>query len=552
MRRRLLLAAVLAALAPLPAPASPTPEPDQAAYTRAIRDAQSLLQRGQFEEALGRLEPFRGTKVADRAFVSILGTCLRKLGRFEEACSLYREGAEAFEREGKSPAPMLIELERALREKRQPDRAFEVCLEIHRLGGDLGSWIRDEMESLILADDLGERALPLLEKEIASRPEANDLKSLRVSALFFLGRYEESLSAAVGLDAALQAGGRTILEHLRLLDKKGVGEPALAAVQAAASAGLKGAEMQEALMLKAAALRRLRRPAEAAAAFEEAAAVDGPLALAARRDRATLLVEDLGRLEEGARAYEDLLAHLETLPPAGTGRLEEQTLVALADCRLRLGRYEEAGEILKRVEALDRDPAAKEEAVFQQAEIRLYSGEIDAAREGYDRVVKEFAGGALVNDALDRLLLLTRAGEAGAIPLAALGQVAYQRRIGAPERALEIAREAGALCGDCPAAEDLLREEAGAMLEMGDLAAAAEAADSLAARFPDAGSAPSLLREVADRMRLEAGATEAVLRRYEDLVVRFPRSHVALEVRALIEEIRSGGDAGSAPSRRSG
>jgi tetratricopeptide (TPR) repeat protein len=258
----------------------------------------------------------------------------------------------------------------------------------------------------------------------------------------------------------------------------------------------------------------------------------------AQRERADVLVRDLRNFEEGERAYEDLIASLDEAPRRERGALLSQALVALADCRLRMGRYEAAEEALQAVEKQESNPAGKEEAAFQQAEILFYAGSVEEAKTGYERVVKEFTGGNRVNDALDRILLLTRNADAGPLPMAALGQIAYHLRVGNPQRVLEIATEGARYCGDCTAAEDFLRQTSLALLDLNRIEEAASSADSLADRFPESGAAPSVLRAVADRMRAREGQTDTVLGRYEDLVIRFPQSHEAIEVRSLLRDLR--------------
>jgi len=434
---------------------------------------------------------------------------------------------------------MLIELERATRESGDSREAFAICLEIHR-SGTVGDWVRDEMEALIQADSLGEHAVSALRDEIRLRPEDQDLGSLLIDALLFLGKDDQALTEARSLDRARSAHGKILLEHLRLLDQKALGPPAVAAADAALAEGLEGDEAQEAAFLRAAAFRRMGDLRRAVDSYERAAKSypGGPLVNLALRERADLLVRDLRDLEAGAAAQEDLIAALENAAPAERGRLLGKALVDLAGTRLRMGRYEDAAAVCKRVEDEAKDPASKEDAAFLQAEILFYAGKIDEARTAYERVAREFAGGNRVNDALDRLILLTRSGDAGAMSLAALGQIAYQRRFGDPTRALTICRDAGRECGGCPAEEDFLREESLLLLDLGRIEEAAVRADTLAARFPDAGASPAVLRAVADRMRERDGESEAVVHRYEDLLVRFPKSHDAFEVRALLSGLR--------------
>lgn len=510
---------------------------------RKLRDAQSLLRLGKFEQALAVLGMIGEPSAAPHVVV-LKGTCLRKLGRIDEAVELYRSEAQACAARDEDPMPMWAELERSLREGKRFEEALDVCLEIRRTGGAEAGWVRDEMESLIQADGLGERALPPLRKEIENRPQDRELQELLIAALLFLGRTEESLLEARSLDSARGAHGTLLLRHLRLLEEKAMREPAVAAADAAVEEGLSGHDLQEALLLKARALRRLRRWPEAADAFQASAgaAPKGPLAHVALRDRAALITREMGDLDRGAAAYEALIASLEKNPSSEIGRLLAQARVALADARLRMGRYEDAGEVLKIVEQQAADPISREEAAFEQAEILFYAGKTEEAAAEYGRVVKEFAGGQKVNDALERMLLFTRTAEAGALPLAALGQIAYQRRIGAHERALQIASEAGRACGDCTAAEDLLQERALVLLDLGRIEEAAAVADTLATGHADGASAPKVLRAVADRMRERDGDTEAVLHRYEDLLILFPKSHEAFEIRSFLEKLRRTGE----------
>lgn len=530
---------------PVESPPARPPAGREARQTRdrVLRDAQSLARSKNCEEALKLLDTLEEGGAGDPAAVKLRGDCLRKLRRFEEAQQIYRKEADALTTRGADPTPMLVELERTTRESGDSQKAFAICLEIHRTGA-VEAWVRDEMEALIQADSLGENSVGALREEIARRPQDPDLRSLLIDAFLFLGRDAEALHEAIALDRARTARGTLILEHLHLLNEKRLGAPAIAAADAALAEGLTGEDAQEALYLKAAAQRRMGDLRQAVETYDEAvkADPDGSLAHLALRDRADLLVRDLHDLEAGAAAQEDLIASLEKARPADRGRLLGQALVDLAGTRLRMGRYEEAEAVCRRVEEEAKDPSSKEDAAFLQAEILFYAAKIDDARNAYERVAREFAGGNRVNDSLDRLLLLTRAGDAGPLALAALGQIAYQRRFGDPTRALSICLEAGRQCGGCPAQEDFLREESLLLLDVNRIDEAAVTADTLASRFPKASSPPSVLRAVADRMRERDGKSDTVMHRYEDLLVRFPNSHDAFEVRALLEKLRRPGE----------
>jgi tetratricopeptide (TPR) repeat protein len=525
---------------PVPPRSRPPADSEKA---RAIREAQLLIREGKYEDALTRLGAMKDEPGTDPQILLLRGTCLRLSGKLSEAEKLYRDEADATASRHEDPSPMLIELERVLRQEKNPERAFEICLEIHRLGKGAAVWVVDEMESLIQADSLGEVAVRALKSEISKRPQAADLSDLLVSAYLFVGRPNDALRITRENDAARKAQGRILLEYLRFLDRKGLPAPAIDAADAAIAAGLTGDEKQEAMVLRAGALRRLRQYPEAAEGYERAAAVtpDGPLASIALKDRADLLAGEMGDLDGAAKAYEGLISSLRTKPAANRGRVLGEALVSLANCRLHAGRYEDAASLLSQVESLAPDSRSKEEAAFQQAEILFFAGRPDTAEQAYGRVVKQYSGGTRVNDALDRLLLLVRCAGAGEVSLAALGQIAYQRRIGSPARGLEICHEATKVCGSCAAAEDLLREEALLLLDAGNLDEAAARADTLATRYPDGSSGPMVLKAVADKMRETHGDVEPVIRRYEDILVRYPKSHEAFEVRAILAKSKRPG-----------
>jgi tetratricopeptide (TPR) repeat protein len=511
---------------------------------RIVRDVQMLIRQGKYEDALARLKEVPADETGGDDVVMLRGLCLRKLGRFDEVATLFRGQADAIAARGGDPIPILIELERAYRESKDPERAFGVCLEIHRTNAAANPWILDEIESLVHADSLSGRVVTALQKEIESRPDAQDLRDMIVGAYVFLGRTGDALREARDLDRARGAHGRLLLEHVRLLARKEMGQPVVEAADLALAEGLKGDDAQEALLMRADGLRRAKRFTEAAEAYAKAAAErpEGPLARLAFRNRAEMTVQDLHDVAAGAVAYADLVKSLENAPVKDRGRLMGQALVALSDCQLRLGRYEESAETLKRIEKEAPDATSREEAAYQQAEIFFYSGQADTAQAAYRRVVSGFSGGNRVNDALDRILMLSRCEQAGTVPMAALGQIAYQTRVGSPTRALEICETARRECGTCPAQEDILKEQTGLLIALGKIDEAAATADTAAVLFPVGATSPALLRAVADAMRARDGDTERVIRRYEDLVVRYPKSQEAMETRTLLEKLRRTGE----------
>lgn len=530
---------------PAPAIDSKAPDAKERSLQRALRDIQSLLRLGRFDEALAAIDKLPPEQQSDPQIVLARGMALRKLGRLADAEKLYRDEVERLEARRENPIAMRMELERVVRDQKKTKDAFEICLEIDRQGGGATDWVRDEMQSLIEADSLGDVAVAILREEIDERPEAKHLGDLLVQALLFLGRDEDALAEASRLDRDRGDRGGTLLDVARVLEEKGMDSQAVAFADAAVRAGIAKDRLQEGQLVRARSLRRLRRAQEAAAACEQAAnaSPQGPMAVLALQTRAEILHRDLRDLPAAESALQDLIASLERSTSREKDRLLSRSLVALADIHLGQGRYEDAAAVYQRVENAAADPTSKEEAVFQQAEVLFYSGRKDEAAERYQRIVSEFPGGDRVNDALDRILLITRIADADPMHFAALGQVAYQRRVAAPARALALCQEAARSCDRCPAEEDLLREEGLLLLDLGRIDDASVRADTLASRYGDSASAPHLLRAVADAMLGRDGPTDAVLKRYEDLLRLFPKSHEAFEARSALQKMRQTGGA---------
>ena len=102
---------------PVKRPPAESKNPEDVEYRRILRDAKNLMRRGKYEETMARLDMLPSERRSEEEPVRLRGTSLRKLGRFEEACNLYRREADRLAASGHKKTPMLIELERALREK---------------------------------------------------------------------------------------------------------------------------------------------------------------------------------------------------------------------------------------------------------------------------------------------------------------------------------------------------------------------------------------------------------------------------------------------------
>ena len=154
--------------------------------------AKRMLRSGQTEAAMEKLEGLMAEHPEDLRILRLYAGELRAQDRLAEAVPLYREAIEGSEEAG----PLMQELEAMLRELRRDEEAFDVCLEYQERFGERGRWVQRELESLLLTQRLGDAAVTKIEKALESRDAESPLHRLRLSALYFAGRKEESLAAA--------------------------------------------------------------------------------------------------------------------------------------------------------------------------------------------------------------------------------------------------------------------------------------------------------------------------------------------------------------------
>ncbi len=504
-----------------------------------ISKSKLLVRDGKTEAGLSLLEELNKKYPGDVRVLQVYSQLLRREGRLEEAVPLYRRAME------NSPEPGVLfqELEGIHRELRQDVEALELCLEYQERFGERGRWVSREIESLILTGRLGDTAVEKIEKALKSREKNSSLYRLRLSALYFAGRSDDALEAARKLDQDRKAQGAEVMAYAALLESKGELADVLPALDVALEMQPEVGLRLELLNRKAQTLRRLRNIDQALAVYDQivAESPDGALSRKVLEDKAQILDKELKRKSEALEVYSELLTRVTPVKTAEDAKTANRLQLAMADCHLLLERPEKAGEIYQQMADDATDPGVRVEALFQVGEMLFYQGRSDEAEETYYRIVDEYRTSKWTNNALDRILVIGENGDYDGVPLSALAQSSYYRKLGKLERALALVSEAQDGFPDSEAVDNLLFEEASIYLGLGKPEQAHAVAKDLAERYPESTFAPRGLKIVADYYRKQAGGRALALEIYEDVLVRFPTSIETPEVRGRIDELNGRG-----------
>lgn len=300
---------------------------------------------------------------------------------------------------------------------------------------------------------------------------------------------------------------------------------------------------EEALYRRAVVLRRMGKPDQSLSALDQAidSASRSDLAVRSRMAKAEILDHELRRSQDALAAYQDVDRQLQgSQGPGRNEQLRDSVRLAMADCELRLERPAEATRLYQAVADSGSDPQCRADALFQAAEMLFYQGKLKEANEAYFQLTDKYPDQKWTNDALARILLLGEKTDDSGIPVTALAQAEYQRRLGKLDTAFKLVDGALSQYPQSRAADALLAERVKLFLDLGKLPEAQVAADTLAARYPRSLLAPRALLQIADEwMRQPQGEkpAQAVLM---EILTRFPDALEAADARAALQKLKEG------------
>ena len=524
MRRILAAFALVLVLAPQAFAASDPIE-------RQLMEARTFSRRGQHAQAAFVYEQLLRRYPDDLRVLGEYSTSLVILRRFPEAELTLKRLAAAEPQNETYPR----EMERVHRLQGHTKEAINDCVTIAVRFPSQAEWARTEIRSLTSANpELAVLAMDALESAAAQNPKRADLRILVAELAFDAGREMDAIADARAADAAGARNGEPLFALMGRARATGKRQVALTLGEELREKYPNASYRPRLLIVLGDLYTDSKQMPLALAAYQEAATAKpgSPEAVHAR-----LLAGKLYQTELGD--YGAALAQYSSMDRAALSADDREALLSLeADCHLRMGDLAKAAASFDALAAESADPEAKERAAFEKAELLFFQGKVTEATEGYFGLAGSFPTGRLVDDALDRIFLLSENGEGeGEALLKAFGDAEYRARVGDPVGAVGRLQT---LVTDNPEAliVDDARFRIGAILAAaGRPEEGAQALHALAVDLPDSKYAPRALRRAGDLWR-EVGRPEEALKEYQQLFSKYPQSLDADEVRAAAEDLR--------------
>lgn len=514
------------------------PKPDP--VERELRSVRQMLKQAQPERAIGRLETLRADHPHDLRVVLLLGTAYENMGAHLKAAGIYRD---EIDRSRAANVDLWIRLAGAYRGGGQGLEAMNTLLEAVRRRPGCMWRVMDQFELAVTDSAAGDAALEALRTEALSPDAPTSWREALAHVYVVTGAHEEALGLLILVDRERKARGRLIFQLAITISRRGEPQVALAAFDSVLALPPAPGIAEEAWFEKAKLLEEMERYADAAAAYEEQIEQfpNGALAMRARLRRAALLMDPVGDIEAAREAYGLILDLTEKGSQRKAQRpIRAEALFALGKCALHSGDFEEADSTFSRLEREAVQSAAKEQAAYERAEIRLYQGRFAEAEQAYYQLTDHYPAGKWVNDALARILLLGEFGTTAAPALKTYALALYEQRIGAHEKALSRCR--GSLSDSANAAlRGHLRAEE--IRICGRLNRWADADSSLALLLeedPESRLCPVVLLWMAGQAEGQDGRNDRAAEFYEQVILRYPGSLEAKRARARLRALRAG------------
>jgi TolA-binding protein len=523
----------------------------------------SLLARAQFlggqkGEASTTWSAMLSARAQDENAYREVGAQRLALGDLAGAEATYTTGRRAL----KSPDAFALELEQVHKAGGRFDDALQDCVMLLRRplppGQMAEGWVIEETISLLKIartanSSRASQTLNVLEGLAAAQPGREDLRRLALRAALVGDKPERALRRAEEWDALRassaapsKAGASALLELAHLAEESGDSATAAAAVTRALSHPLNAEEALDARMFLAQSAERAGRLEEALTqyrAITSAEPAGGANARAVTRSglvalHVAELERKLGRMTEAIASYTRLIDR----PPPGVP-LDEARL-GLAECYLAAGKNDSARVSFDRVAQSATAPGARERAAFEAAEASFYLGDYKDASERYRALADVFPDGALVNDALSRILLIAE-GMSEPSTLALYASAERDEHAGRLDRAsatLEQLVAKSPRSALAATARFRLGEQA---LAAGRVSEALQRFAFLADSLSDARLAPDALKAEADIYADRLGDSARALELYTRFLTQYPDHVFASEVRLRADKLRRAGVKGS-------
>lgn len=502
-------------------------------YQSAMRAVNRYMAQSQFEAAADLLEQVLAKQPRDLSASITYVEALLALGRPDDADRFLVGALERVT----DKADLYRMRSRVRRVQGRLDEAFADLLLVVETQPERAPWAYRETQDL-LKEGLDPEAARKAAEKAAKSPEGASRTALLVAVLAaHQGRGDEALRLVAEYDQSAQQHGealRRFADEMISLDKRDLARGALAAAVERAATPERRTDH---LFRTADLAEKDGHYAEALAALDRIAAErSGKSAAANARLRSAQLKDT--RMGDFAGA---LAIYREIQDDPSLGHHRPAMQIAMADCYVRLGRFDEAAATYAEAGPEAFDPEHAEMAALRLADIEFYRGNPDSSLALYQKMAEAYPRSLYTDQAAGRYILINKylqfrmAGEL----VKTWGRMEWARTAGDTALAAATASSLlerdpeGELAGE---ALFLLAENAE---KAGNPRAAAARLEEIARRFPgDRSRAPEALLRLGALLAGPLKEPDQALARYETILTDYPASVQAVDARRRMEALR--------------
>ena len=525
-----LLSGVLAAAALLAA--APPARAVDAAYRRSMNTARFYLERGQAEQALAVYQRVLRKHPDDVPALVGQVRALARMERFARADSVLDAAVARIP----GDTELLQARARLRRAEKRPLDAFADVLRVAATGESGTDWALAETRDLLRADLSATEARRAAEDAVGENPDAPGVTLVAALVTALDGKTEDGLRRIAAAETQRNLEGNLLARYAGELETLGLPEAALAAWRKAVDRARRASLRSRYRFQLADLLQRQGRYRDALDTLARIAEERKGTSTASRALLASAAIhqEHLDDPQGALAVYE----RLRDDPVVGHHR--PKMLLQMADCYVRLGRFDEAAATYAAVVPEAVDPEDAETAAFHLGEVEFFRGDPDSAMILYQDMAETYPRSLLADDAAGRYVLLNKYQSVGAgVALRVLGRMEWGRAVG---DSAVVDSTAHLLLNEWGKGE--LGEEA--LLALAELARGAgrprEALahlERLSAEFPDDDRrAPEALLQQGDILLHDLNRPQEALLRYESVLTDYPNSLQAGPARRLVEALR--------------
>ncbi len=490
--------------------------------------AQILVRKGRVAEAI---VIYRSLLARDPGNVRVardFGGALRRVGEYEAALVVY-EHTDAL-----LPQPrFLLDRVGLLTLLGRTVEALDLCVAFLDRAPSIQKYLQERLIELADDENLRNRATDALEKAFDDTP--SDRVGSALSELYLMDeKYDDAIETTWRVDRHVGADGERAYRLAHRLHGLEETDRALDLVTVVVE-DYPGSGYADVAHLYRSELQVALGRADEAYAALTLLGTDGRQhrnTYEIQMRRAELLSGPLGRIDDAVALYDTLLADRRLRGRHENVRLEK------ADIQLRIGRFDGALSEFRQLSAMARTESVRERSRFLVGELFFYMGEIDSAAASYAELLDEFPEGNLANDALERIFLFNENFEGAGEALKSFARLVRIEASGDVAPALALGDSLIVLYRGAPIHDDLLSKMATLAASSDAPARAIGYVDSLTALYPESRMASRGLRLKGSVQEELIGDPKAALGTYETLLINYPDSIDAAEVRPRVTRLR--------------